>query len=274
MPPGGMVRGFEFTGNPGLIRLDPRWYQAALHFVQLGFTHIVDGIDHLLFLLCLVIPFRRVGTLVAIVTSFAAAHTITLVGSAFGLGPDALWFPPLVDTLIAMSIVYMALENIVSPQLKRRWLITFGFGLAHGFAFAFALRETVQFAGAHLLTSLVSFNVGIELGQLVVLALFVPAVELLFRFVVAERLGTLVVSALILHTGWHWMVERGERLAQFQFQWPVFDVLLLASVLRGLMLVLVAAGLYWLIFEVLRPSAQRKAKGRDAAVEAQEPGPS
>ena len=292
VPPGGAVRAFEFSGNPGLVRLDPRWHQAALQFIGLGFSHILDGMDHLLFLLCLVIPFRRFGPLVAMVTSFTVAHTITLVGSAFGIAPDVLWFPPLVETLIAISIVYIALENIISPNLERRWLITFAFGLAHGFGFSFALNESLQYAGSHVLTSLLAFNVGIELGQLLVLVLFVPALDLLFRFVVAERLGTVVMSALIVHTGWHWMSERAARLAQFQFRWPVFDTLFLAGILRVLMLVLVAGGLYWLIFEVLRPAAEglgrvasrpdgralirrsaaRTAKEPDATVGAEEPG--
>jgi HupE / UreJ protein len=140
LPPAGDVRAFELRGDPGLVRLDPRWHQAALRFVGLGFLHILDGIDHLLFLLCLVIPFRRFGPLVLVVTSFTVAHSLTLIASAFGLAPDALWFPPLVETLIALSIVYMALENIVAPRLGRRWMIAFGFGLVHGFGFAFALR--------------------------------------------------------------------------------------------------------------------------------------
>ena len=107
---------------------------------------------------------------------------MTLIASAFGLAPDALWFPPLVETLIAASIVYMALENIARRMApKRRWLITFAFGLVHGFGFSFALRETLQFAGAHLLTSLLAFNVGVELGQLLVLLLLLPLLELLFR---------------------------------------------------------------------------------------------
>ena len=82
------------------------------------------------------------------------------MASAYNLGPDAGWFPPLVETLIAISIFYMALENIVSPGLRRRWLLAFGFGLVHGFGFSFALRDTMQLAGSHLLTSLLSFNVG------------------------------------------------------------------------------------------------------------------
>ena len=158
LPPNGNERAFEYLGDPGLVRLDPRWYQAALSFVRLGFDHILDGIDHLLFVFCLVIPFRKIRPLIAIVTSFTIAHSITLIASASGLAPDALWFPPLIEVLIALSIVYMALENIVGAKLERRWLIAFGFGLVHGFGFSFALRESMQFAGRHLAASLVSFN--------------------------------------------------------------------------------------------------------------------
>ena len=119
LPPGGAVRGFEFYGDPGLVQLDPRWHQAALQFVKLGFLHILDGTDHLLFLVCLVIPFRRFRALVAVVTAFTVAHSITLIASAYNLAPDALWFPPLIETLIATSIVYMALENIVFTSQKK-----------------------------------------------------------------------------------------------------------------------------------------------------------
>ncbi len=247
--PGDTVRAFEYRGNPGLVRLDPRWHQAAMRFVNLGFEHILDGVDHLLFLACLVIPFRRFRPLVAIVTSFTVAHSVTLIASAFNFAPDALWFPPLVETMIAVSIVYMALENILGVRLKRRWLITFGFGLVHGFGFSFALRETLQFAGDHLLTSLLAFNVGVELGQLLVIALLVPMLSVLFRFAVAERAGTILVSALVAHTAWHWMSERGSQLMQFQFQprVPVFDLALLASVMRWGMLVLIIILLVWLM---------------------------
>ena len=136
----------------------------------MGFLHILDGTDHLLFIACLVIPFRRLRPLVVIVTAFTVAHSITLAAAALGLAPEGLWFPPLVEMLIAVSIVYMALENIVGTNAQRRWIVAFAFGLVHGFGFAFALRESLQFAGSHLATALLAFNVGVELGQLAVLA--------------------------------------------------------------------------------------------------------
>ena len=168
----------RFTGDPGLVRLDPRWHQAAWRFVRLGFEHILDGTDHLLFLLCLVIPLRRPRELILTVTAFTAGHSVTLIAAALNAGPDGLWLPPLVETLIAASIVYMAFENIVlaareggrPPAVgRRRWILALAFGLVHGLGFSFALRESLQFAGSHLLTSLLSFNAGVELGQLLVL---------------------------------------------------------------------------------------------------------
>jgi hypothetical protein len=243
--PDGSVRAFDFPGNPGLIRLDPKWHHVFYSFVRLGFLHILEGTDHLLFLFCLVIPFRRFRELVLLVTAFTLAHSVTLISSAYGVAPDALWFPPLVETLIAASIVYMALENIVGSRVRRRWLITFGFGLVHGFGFSFALRETLQFAGSHLLTSLLAFNMGVELGQLLVLACLLPLLSLLFRHVVAERTGTVILSALVAHTGWHWMVERGAALSQFD--WPELDASFVASAMRFLMVVVGIAGLVWIV---------------------------
>ena len=245
LPPDGPERAFDLRGDPGLVRLDPRWHQAAFRFVAMGFEHILDGTDHLLFLACLVIPFRRFRALAVIVTAFTVAHSVTLIASAYDLAPEALWFPPLVETLIAMSIVYMALENIVGANVQRRWAITFIFGLVHGFGFSFALRETLQFAGSHLLTSLLSFNIGVELGQLLVLVLLVPALSVLFRFVVAERAGTILLSALVAHTSWHWMTERWEVLSQFPITWAAFSRAMFTGAMGWLIILMLLASALW-----------------------------
>jgi hypothetical protein len=117
----------------------------------------------------------------------------------------------LVETLVAISILYMALENIVGSNLQRRWMITFAFGLIHGFAFSFVLRETLQFAGSHLLTALLGFNIGIELGQLLVIVVLVPMLGVLFRLV-PERIGTIILSAFVAHTAWT-LDDRARRAA-------------------------------------------------------------
>jgi HupE / UreJ protein len=261
-PAGGerVIRAFEYEGDPGLVRLDPRWYQAAGRFVGLGFRHILDGTDHLLFLFCLVIPFRKFRALIPIVTAFTIAHSITLIASAYNLGPDALWFPPMIEFGIALSIMYMALENIVGGStVHKRWMIAFAFGLVHGFGFSFALRETLQFAGRHMLTSLLSFNVGVELGQLMVLLIMIPVLELLFRYVVAERMGTIILSALVAHTAWHWMSDRWAILSKFHIGMPEMTPSLLVTLLRWAMVVVAVAGVWWWIGVVRRGRAEKKA---------------
>ena len=261
--PNGTIRAFEFNSDPGLVRLDPQWYQAAGRFVELGFRHILDGTDHLLFLFCLVIPFRKFRGLIPVVTAFTVAHSITLIASAYNLAPDASWFPPLIETLIAVSIVYMALENIVGgATVKRRWMIAFGFGLVHGFGFSFALRQTLQLAGSHMLTSLLSFNIGVELGQLLVLAMMIPALELLFSYAVAERMGTIILSALVAHTAWHWMMDRWVVLSKYHIEMPVFDAALWASLLRWLMFIVIGGGAAWFVAGLVRERSARRAAVR------------
>jgi len=244
LPPGVETRAFEFHGDPGRVTLDPRWHQAAWRFVVSGFWHILEGVDHLLFLLCLIIPFRQWRPLIVIVTSFTVAHSITLIASAFGFVPDALWFPPLIELMIALTIIYMALENIVGSNIQRRWIITFAFGLVHGFGFSFALRESLQFAGDHLMTSLLAFNLGVEIGQLTVLIILLPILAFLFKHAWVERIGIIILSALVAHTGWHWMLERGEQLLKFPF--PNIDAAFVASLMRGLIAVIVLGALVWL----------------------------
>ncbi len=250
LAPGVDTRAFEFHGDPGRVTLDPRWHQAAWRFVVSGFWHILEGTDHLLFLLCLIIPFRQTRPLIVMVTSFTIAHSITLIAAAFGFVPDALGFAPLIELMIALTLIYLALENIAGSNLQRRWIISFAFGLVHGFGFSFALRDSLQFAGDHLLTSLLAFNIGVEIGQLAVLMILLPLLALWFKHALAEKLGIIMLSALVAHTSWHWMLERGEQLWKFPF--PAIDAALLASAMRGLLALLILAGLVWLMNGVVR----------------------
>lgn len=243
--PNGAERPFSFVGNPGLVFLDPSWFQASWRFIELGFKHILAGMDHLLFLLCLLIPLRSVRALVPVITSFTIAHSITLIASVFGVLPSVLWFPPLIETLIALSIVYMAFENIVGFKQENRWLVTFGFGLIHGFGFSFLLTESMQFAGAHLITALLSFNVGVEFGQLLVLLLVVPLLRILFKYVVPEKVGIILLSALVAHSAWHWMAERWTALMGYDIRMPILNSDFYAALWQWGMLVVVAAGVLW-----------------------------
>lgn len=250
----GSERAFNFEGNPGMVYLDPRWYQAAFNFIELGFEHILEGTDHLLFLLCLVIPLRSIRALIPVITSFTIAHSVTLIAAALGWVSLAGWFPPLIEMLIALSIVYMAFENIIGINPRHRWALTFAFGLVHGFGFSFLLTDSLQFAGTHLLTSLLSFNVGVELGQIAVLLVMVPVLHLFFRHVMVgrEQVGIILLSALVAHEAWHWMMERYASFSAYPLQWPALDAAFLVGLMQWLSLLLAAAGVFWVMYEAFR----------------------
>jgi hypothetical protein len=243
--PNGINRAYDLAGDAGLVSMDPSWVNAATRFVAMGFHHILEGIDHLLFLFALIIPFRRIRPLIPVVTAFTIAHSITLIASAYGYAPDAQWFPPLIELLIAVSILYMALENIVVLKPQHRWVITFFFGLVHGFGFSWVLRDSLQLAGSHVLLSLLSFNVGVELGQLFMLALFVPALNLLFRYIVPYRVGSIILSALVAHQAWHWMEDRWDALSQFSMPSITLDNLM--SALPWLIALVSMSAALWLV---------------------------
>jgi hypothetical protein len=253
LSPVGTTRAFELRGDPGLIRLDPSRSEAALAFVISGFWSILAGTDHLLLLLCLVMPFRRLRPLTGIAVAFWAGLSLALLGSAADFVPDGLWFPPLIETLVAVTIVYMALENIVyvaqrldpGRALERRWVLAFGFGMAHGFGFSLALADLLQFAGDHLVTAQLGFDAGIAAGEVAALLVLVPALWLLFRIAVPERLGIIIISALATHIAWPWMFERWHALARFPY--PRLDAAFLASAMRGAMAMLIVAGAVWLV---------------------------
>ncbi len=231
--PDGTTRAYHWTEDPGQVELDPSALQAAANFSKLGFAHILEGTDHILFVLCLIIPLQSFRQLLWVVTAFTIAHSVTLSAAAYGWAPNALWFPPLVETLIAASILYMAVENICrAPQF--RWPLAFAFGLIHGFGFSFALSESMQFAGSYLLLSLLSFNFGVELGQLTILAIAVP---LLRR--VHSRTLSIVLSTLIAHTAWHWLSERWDTLKKFPI--PALEP---SAALRWLAILMLVIGLF------------------------------
>ena len=240
MPADKGSRAMVMTSRSGMVALNPTWARAATGFTRLGIAHILTGFDHLLFLLCLMIPLRGWRQIVSVITVFTVAHSFTLLGSAFNLAPSGSWFPPFVETAIAASIVYMALENIMGVDLERRVLITGLFGLVHGFGFSYGLQENFQFAGTHLLVSLLAFNVGIELGQLMVLALMLPALAAVRRFLLPGRVGMIILCAILADTGWRWMIDRADLL--WRTPWPLAGLSGLAVLALWLAGILLAAG--------------------------------
>jgi hypothetical protein len=263
LPPDGEPRAFQVHGGHGWLELDPSWYSAGFTFLKLGFGHILEGIDHLLFLLCLVLPFRlqHLWKLLGIITAFTIGHSITLLAATLGAVPVGNWFPPLIETLIALSIVYMALENIIcawlngstASALRWRWLITGAFGFIHGFGFSFVLRDDLQYSGSHFLLSLLAFNVGVEIGQLAFLMIILPILALALRSVSAQRVGVMIMSVLVAHTAWHWMIERME--AMKFVQWPQVSAAWMIPMILAAMVIAVF-GAVWLFSRVRSRRAQ------------------
>ena len=193
--------------------LNPAWYHAASGFTMLGIEHILTGFDHLLFLFCLVIPFRHVRGLITVITAFTLAHSVTLFASAFHVAPQGAWFPPFVEMAIAGSIVYTAIENIMGANLRRRWLVAGGFGLVHGFGFSNALGQSLQFAGfapAAVIVLLQRRNRDrptCRIGHHVACARPVPPRG-------SRAAGIIVLSAIVAVIGCYWFAERWQVLRQ------------------------------------------------------------
>jgi hypothetical protein len=252
-------RVFSYQGDPGTIILEPRWFEDVTQFLGWGFNSLLDGTDYLLFVFCLVLPFRRFRDIFPVTVAFASAIPITLLASVCGLAPDGLWFGPLLDTLVAISILYLALANIaggITPY--RRALAALFFGLIYGFSFAFGFASKVQFAGSWPLWSAIAFNVGVEAALILVMALLVPVLGLLFRYSSAKKIESIVLSVLAAHAAWHWMTERWDRLSRFRLSWPVFDAALLAAGMRWMMILVIFGGAVWFISGMLRSGNERR----------------
>ena len=173
-------------------------------FVLLGIEHILTGYDHLLFLLALLLRGGSWLTLAKIVTAFTLAHSVTLALAALDIVvlPDRL-----VEAVIALSIAFVAAENIfLKPVVSRRWLVSFCFGLVHGFGFSSALRE-LDLPTHGLVLALFGFNVGVELGQGLVVAVALPLMALLRRAGWGQRM-VWSSSVAILVVGVVLFVER------------------------------------------------------------------
>jgi len=174
-------------------------------FLPLGVEHILLGFDHLAFLFALLIAGGKAREAVKIITSFTVAHSITLGLATMDVVKVS---PGIVEPLIAASIIFVGLENVFRREIKRRWLLTFAFGLVHGFGFASALRELGVGTGVRAVAPLLSFNLGVEIGQIAIAALILPLIwklrqqpRFVLRYVPA-------CSILVALAGGYWLIER------------------------------------------------------------------
>jgi HupE / UreJ protein len=200
----GTTQQFAFAPETRVARFPIETAPAASHstgsFVLLGIHHILSGYDHLLFVIGLLLPGGDLLSLAKIITAFTIAHSVTLTLAVLQVVtlPDRL-----IEAVIALSIAYVAAENLFGrPAVSRRWLVSFCFGLVHGFGFSSALRE-LGLPAQGLLFSLLGFNVGVELGQALVVAICLPLLILLRRTrwshpaVVTSSVAILVVGLVL-----------------------------------------------------------------------------
>lgn len=210
----GNERSLLLKGDAGPVALNPSSWPTIQRFVMDGISHILSGLDHLLFVACLVLGIQSLRSLLWTVTGFTVAHSITLCLAALGYTPQGLWFAPAVEWAIAASILWAVVDVLVWPSRPQRWLLASAMGLVHGMGLSFALREALPFAGQHVGLALASFNAGVELGQVLVLLVLWPLLLWLRQHPRQDMLRYLL-CALIAHTAWHWMAERWETLDKF-----------------------------------------------------------
>jgi hydrogenase/urease accessory protein HupE len=175
-------------------------------FLALGIEHILTGYDHLAFLLAVLLTGGSLLSNARIITSFTVAHSLTLALATFGV----ITLPPtIVEPLIAVSIVFVGIENLMRRQPATRWLVTFGFGLVHGLGFASILRELgIGTMGIHGAIPLLSFNLGVELAQISIAALVLPLVWKLQQRPSFTLKHVPALSLLITLAGLYWLLTR------------------------------------------------------------------
>ena len=212
-PLGRQAQAMRLTADAPMVVIEAkpdRWQVAKTYFVT-GIDHILFGYDHLLFVVALVLLLSGVWTVAKAVTAFTVAHSITLIGTTLGF----LGLPQRpVESVIALSILFLAVEIIKKNPDRTRlseripWLVAFGFGLLHGFGFAGALNE-IGLPESDVPTALLTFNLGVEAGQLAIVLATAGVLALLRRFAVAAApiairtatYGIGIISA-------YWFIER------------------------------------------------------------------
>jgi HupE/UreJ protein len=191
------------AGHPSFVAGDRTRWSSANRFVSLGIEHILFGADHVLFVVALLLGATSMLSVAKVVSMFTLAHSVTLGLAVLG------WVSlpaGVVEPLIALSIAYVAAEHLLGGQQRHRLVIVFGFGLLHGLGFASALRFTSELSWG-LVSSLAGFNLGIEIGQALLVLLVFPVLALTrrFRWSGPARLGAAGIVALL---GLYWFVER------------------------------------------------------------------
>ena len=191
-------------------------FSAVITFVKEGIRHILEGADHVLFVLCLVLGAQQFKSLVWRITGFTIGHSITLSAGFFGFVPSGAWFIPSVETGIALSIIYAAgIAIAITPgkmaanRERNMFIVTATIGLLHGLGFSFVLHKILQVTSPDIWQSLLAFNVGVEIGQLAIILAAWSVFRLIERSSSAAwRIGRIGIAMACMTIAVLWTVQR------------------------------------------------------------------
>ncbi|MEY8099767.1 HupE/UreJ family protein [Falsihalocynthiibacter sp. S25ZX9] len=202
------------------IQIDRSPISAVKTFIIEGIRHILEGIDHVLFVICLVLGATGFRVLLGRVTGFTIGHSVTLALGFFGFVPSGAWFVPMVETGIALSIIYAAVLAIrpsddSGASERRTFLVTCAIGLLHGLGFSFVLQNILQIDSAGIWQSLLAFNIGVEIGQLSIVLLCWPVFVLIRRLNRgAWRITKFTIGATCIVIASVWTLQRVTQIAE------------------------------------------------------------
>jgi hypothetical protein len=203
---GATPRTFVMTGTPRRVDLEPGWRSVPPIFARLGMERLALGAEHLLFILCLAIPRRRIRDALVLLGAFAAGYVVSLAATSWLSAPPGI---SIVQALVAGTLVVVALQNVTAPRFVWVGVGAAVFGLLDGLSFGLDYRQGLPLAGAHTLLSFVSFAAPVLIATLWLLILIRPLVGVLYRSRVPERWALICLSAIPIHAGLHGIMALG-----------------------------------------------------------------
>ena len=179
---GGGVQRIEVVGQlTDPVTMERNLPRTLARMIGEGVRHILEGFDHVLFVVCLTLASRGLRPLQVAVTGFTIGHSVTLIAGSLGVTPTGPWFPPAVEAAIAASIIWTGLLALLGKGHGPGFWLTAALGLLHGFGFSFVLGQTLGRQAPDLIASLLTFNIGVEIGQLIVVSTVLILLDLLRR---------------------------------------------------------------------------------------------
>ena len=211
LPHDAAPRTYEIVTGGGWIPLDPTALEAAWLSLKRGFVDSF-GFVRVVFLLCLIAPFRSFRSLLAVAAIMAGMQALTMTANGAHWIADAPWLASFADVGLALAALSLAIGNLGAPSLRRRWFIAMVVGALAGFSLGPLFAASWQFAGAHTVVAALAYNAGIVAGAVVILAAALIALRVTLALVLGESLGVIVLSAIIALIAWQWLFDGLHRL--------------------------------------------------------------